>query len=123
MIDMTQFFSRTARIGASTSRMMGMLARLKSLLFCTLLMLAGAAHAGTVTVTTAFVPADGVRTVMDIGAVWNGSSVISPGNGDMVTFTLENTGSTSFDVKPNITIPTGFTVITSGQDCTTNPAR
>lgn len=114
MIDMTQFFSLTARMGASASRMMGMLARLKSLLFCTLLMLAGAAHAGTVTVTTAFVPADGVRTVMDIGAVWNGSSVISPGNGDMVTFTLENTGSTSFDVKPNITIPTGFTVITSG---------
>ena len=114
MIDMKLFFSCTAHAGAVTSRMMGMLTRLTWLLLWAVFALAGTSHAGTITVTTAFVPADGVRTAMDIGAVWNGSSVISPGNGDLVSFTLSNAGTSSFDVKPNITIPTGFTVITSG---------
>lgn len=75
--------------------------------------LAGA-QAGTVTATSAFVPAQPSRTAMDIGAVWNGSSIISPTNGDAITFTLSNAVSTSFDVKPNVTIPAGFTVIASG---------
>lgn len=114
MIDMKLFFSCKAHAGAATCRLMGMLTRLKWLLLWAVFALAGASHAGTITVTTAFVPADGVRTAMDIGAVWNGSSVVSPGNGDLVSFTLSNAGTSSFDVKPNITIPTGFTVIMSG---------
>lgn len=73
-----------------------------------------AAQAGTITAAGVFTPADVARTSMDIGGVWNGTSVISPTNGDTIQFTLTNAGTSSFDVKPNITIPTGMTVVTSG---------
>jgi len=102
------------RSGMNTSLMHQMLTRLWFLLVAGLLSVGGAVHAGTVNVTTAFVPAQVGRTAMDIGAVWNGSSIVSPSNGDAVTFALSNSGTTSFDVKPNITIPAGFTVITAG---------
>jgi len=72
------------------------------------------AQAGTITATGAFDPAQAGRPRMDRGAVWNGSAIVSPTNGDQISFTLGNATSTSFDVKPQVSIPTGMTVITSG---------
>lgn len=114
MTDMKLFPSCDVKPVVPITWMRWLLSSLGSLLLAVWLMLMGTVHAGTISATSLFVPADGTRTVMDIGAVWNGSSVISPANGDAVTFTLSNAGTPSFDVKPSIAIPAGFTVITSG---------
>lgn len=114
MTDMKLFPSCDVKPVVPITWMRWLLSSLGSLVLAVWLMLMGTVHAGTITATSLFVPADGARTVMDVGAVWNGSSVISPANGDAVTFTLSNAGTPSFDVKPSIAIPAGFTVITSG---------
>ena len=82
---------------------------------CSLPSMAG----GTIAVTSTFVPADATRTWMDVGGVWNGSLIISPSDGDAFTFSLTNSGTTSFDIKPNVTIPSDLTVVLSGANAPT----
>jgi uncharacterized repeat protein (TIGR01451 family) len=95
-------------------RLSQLLCWLRGALLAYFLLTVAVVQAGTIAVSSAFTPAQLGRTAMDIGAVWDGSSVISPANGDRVTFTLSNSGTTSFDIKPSITIPAGFDVVMAG---------
>lgn len=60
--------------------------------------------------TPVFTPADATRTYMDAGGVWNGSSIISPGNGDQFSITYTNSGDAiAYDFAPQVVLPAGFT--------------
>lgn len=86
------------------------------------------AAANVVMASSGFTPADSARTYMDVGAVWNGSSRIDPGDGDVFTVTYTNNGdATAFDFSPQLTLPAGFTRVgaasvtaTSGTPAITN---
>ena len=80
---------------------------------------AGLSSAGVITASSSFNPAQVGRTWMDVGGVFNGSANISPTNGDTFDFVLSNAGTTSFDVKASITLPTGFNLITTGSNSPT----
>ncbi|RRJ96271.1 DUF11 domain-containing protein [Opitutaceae bacterium TAV4] len=58
-----------------------------------------------------FTAADGSRTYMDLGKVWNGSNSGST-NGDTITVTYTNTGdATAFDFRPSVTLPANVTTV------------
>lgn len=67
--------------------------------------------AANVSVTaTVFTPADSARTYMDVGGVWNGTTRIDPGNGDVFSVTYTNGGDAiAYDVAPQVVLPSGFT--------------
>jgi uncharacterized repeat protein (TIGR01451 family)/fimbrial isopeptide formation D2 family protein len=80
---------------------------------------AGLSSAGVVSTSSAFIPAQIGRTWMDVGGVFNGTTNIAPANGDTFDFVLSNAASTSFDLKASVTLPTDFTLITTGANSPT----
>ena len=73
-----------------------------------------------------FTPAEVGRTHMDIGGVWNGTSEITPANGDQFSITYANAPGAmrAFDFAPSATIPSGFSIVgtpsiafTGGSNC------
>ncbi len=86
------------------------------LLLCLLLLAPMALHAApSIIASTAFTAADGTRTYMDVGGVWNGTADVSAITGDSFSLTLSNSslvGTTSaFSLTPSVTLPTNFTAL------------
>ena len=64
--------------------------------------------AANINLSTGFSAADGVRTYMDIGGTWNGTTEVNTGDG--FTLSVSNTGpDPAFDIRDiPVTVPAGF---------------
>ncbi len=71
----------------------------------------------TINTSTSFAPADGSRTYMDSGGVWNGSAEVTNTTGDIFRITLSNTAAglpnplvndVAFDIALTLDVPAGF---------------
>lgn len=83
--------------------------------FACALFLPLSAHAVASLVTsTSFTPADGMRTTMDSGGVWNGATEVTNTTGDTFSFIIENTAGgpvindSAFDLAIGMSLPSQF---------------
>ena len=69
--------------------------------------------AANINLSTGFSAADGVRTYMDIGGTWNGTTEVNTGDG--FTLSVSNTGpDPAFDIRDiPVTVPAGFVLASS----------
>ena len=82
-------------------------------------MIAGAASAAggdTLSASAAFTAADGVRSYMDVGGVWDGSDEVTLTEGDTFTVTLTNNDNDdiediAFDLNGSVTLPPNFNYV------------
>lgn len=92
-----------------------MKAKRNSLLLALSLLWAGVAYsAPDLSVSTDFLPADGVRTYLDIGGAWNGTTDVTATTGDTFEFRINNGASpatSAFDLAPSITLPVGYNYV------------
>ena len=86
--------------------------RLFLLVVCAFALAGRAVATPSVSVSTGFTAADGVRTYVDVGGVWNGTSEVTTTTGDTFTITWTNTGdSPAYSFTPSITLPSHFNYV------------
>jgi len=98
-------------------------------------MLLGASSAyaaASISASSSFTAADGVRTYMDVGGAWNGTTDVASTSGDSFSFALNNTtvidgdisDDTAFEIAPVVSVPATFQFVgnssvsfTTGASC------
>ncbi|MFH1499462.1 MAG: hypothetical protein ABII82_16755, partial [Verrucomicrobiota bacterium] len=83
------------------------------------------AQAGIPAPVTGFTAAEGGRTYMTVGGVWNGTTEVTNTTGDTFSVTYVNNGdATAFDFTPVVTLPVGgnFSYVPGTAQVVTTPA-